>query len=107
MNYHFIIGLIAALLLLNNTLFGLIPMPPIVNLIIVGIAAFTLFLGGSRGGFFGKLCIWASIVLALYFIIGVLSFFGIPVPFLGSLYRYYRYFAIGGAALLLTASFLS
>ena len=107
MNHQFIIGLIAALLLLNNTLFNLIPMPPIVNLLILGIAALMLFLGGSRGGFFGKLCLGASIVLALYFIIGALSFFGIPVPFLGFLYQFYRYFAIGGAALLLIASFFS
>ena len=95
-----IIYIILAILLFNNNVYPLIPLPGIVSLLIMAAAAIALIIQGTKGSLIGK----ASLVIGIIIIIGLLpsliSYLGISLPIQLIIYAI-------GVLLLLISPFMS
>ena len=99
MNIRKIGILIVMLLLVNNAIFTLFPLPGIVDTIAVTAAAVLLFMGVAKGGAMGKTFLVVSIIVAIYALLAILSYVGIALP-LAFLYIVYKWVIITAIALL-------
>jgi len=106
MNIKTIIGIIIGIILLNNSLYTIIPLPGIISIIAVIGAAVLLLMDSVKGGILGKICLVFGIIIGIYALAAVLSFVGISLPFIGFIYSLQRLAFILGGILLIVSPFV-
>ena len=107
MNIKTIIGIIIGIILLNNSLYTIIPLPGIITIIAVIGAAALLLMDSIKGGILGKVCLIFGIIISIYALTAVLGFIGISIPFIGFIYRLQRLAYVIGGALLIVSPFVN
>lgn len=105
MNINALLSVIAGIILLNNSLFTIIPLPGIIDTLALGVAAFYLLKGFGKGSAIGKIYLVVGIIIAIFALSNILGFVGIGLPFIGFLYKLYRISLIIGGVLLLLNPF--
>lgn len=101
-----IIGIVLGIVLLNNSLYTLIPLPGIISLVALIGAAILLFIQGKSGGMLSKIFLVVGIIIGIYALAGILGFVGISLPFISIIYRIERLALIAGGILLIVGSFV-
>ena len=101
-----IIAVLLGIVLLNNSVYTIIPLPGIVSLIAITGAAILLFME-SRGGMLGKICLVFGIIIGVYALAAILSFAGISLPFISFIYRFEKFALIIGGILLIVKPFVN
>ena len=102
MNVKTIISIIIGIILLNNSLYTIIPLPGIISIVAIIGAAILLLMDSAKGGILGKICLVFGIIIGIYALASILSFVGISIPFIGFIYSLQRLaFIIGGILLII------
>ncbi len=107
MNAKMIIGVILGIILLNNSIYTLIPLPGIVSILAIIGATILLFMDGAKGGMLGKACLLFGIIIGVYAVVAILGMVGVSLPFLSFIYRAERYAYIIGGILLIISPFVN
>lgn len=107
MNIKTIISVIFGIILLNNSIFTIIPLPGIISTIAVIGAAILLLLYSTSGGILGKVSLALGIIIGIYALAAILSLVGISIPFISFIYRAQRLAFIAGGALLIIKPFVN
>ncbi|MBU0629080.1 MAG: hypothetical protein KKC75_07870 [Nanoarchaeota archaeon] len=80
LNPKSIIYIILAILLFNNNVYPLIPLPGILSLLIMATAAIALIIAGVKGSFIGKVSLVIGVIILLDLLPSLLSYIGISLP---------------------------
>jgi len=107
MNAKSIIGIILGIILLNNGLYTIIPLPGVISTLAIIVAAILLFMDSTKGGMLGKICLLFGIIIGIYALAAISSFIGISLPFLSFIYRLERLAFIIGGVLLIVSPFVN
>ena len=105
MNPKMIGSIIVAIILINTTLFSIIPLPGIVITAAVVATAALLLMSSTKGGILGKASLVIGIIVAIFAVDSILNLLGISIPFVSYLYIVYSYSLIAAAAMLLINAF--
>jgi len=100
-------SIIIGIILLNNSLFPIIPLPGIITIIAIVAAAALLLMDSAKGGIIGKASLILGIIIGIYALAAILSLIGISIPFIGFIYSVQKYAYILGGILLIMAPFAS
>ena len=106
MNPMQITSIMVGIILINASLFTIIPLPGIINVLALAVAAFLLLKNTSMGGFIGKINLFLGILIGIFALTGILGYAGINIPFVGYLFRVYTLGLTFGGLLLIGNSFL-
>ncbi|MBW2974278.1 hypothetical protein KY366_01040 [Candidatus Woesearchaeota archaeon] len=106
MNAKTIISVIIGIILLNISLYTIIPIPGMVTLIAIVGAAVLLLMDSVRGGILGKACLIIGIIVGIYALSSLLAFVGMSLPFIGLIYRLQKLAYISGGVLLIINPFV-
>ena len=107
MNVKAIIGIIVGIILLNGSLFTLIPLPGMITVLAVIVAAALLLMDMAKGGIIGKVNLAFGIIIAVYAVTAILSLLGISIPFISFIYSLQRLAYIIGGVLLIINPFVN
>ncbi len=107
MNIKTIIGIMLGIVLLNSSLYTIMPLPGIITLIAIVGAAVVLLMDSFKGGILGKACLIFGIIIGIYALAAVLSFVGISIPFIGFIYSLQKLALIIGGILLIISPFVN
>ncbi len=102
-----IIGIILGIILLNNSLYTIIALPAIINVIAVIGGAVLLIMDSMKGGIIGKVCLVFGIIIGVYALAAVFSFIGMPLTVLSFIFRLQKLAYITGAVLLIACPFVN
>ena len=102
-----IAGIIAGIILLNNSLYTIIPLPVIITLIAITAAAALLLMDSLKGGIIGKACLIFGIIIGIYAASSILGLIGISIPYIGFIYRLQSLAFIVGGILLIISPFVN
>ncbi len=105
MNINALLSVVAGIILLNNSLFTIVPLPGIVNTAALAVAAFYLLKGIGKGSTLGKIYLAVGIIIGIFAISNILAFVGIGIPFIDYVYKIYRISLMVGGVLLLLNPF--
>ncbi len=100
-------SIIIGIVLLNNSLYPIIPLPGIISLIAIVGAAALLLMDSAKGGIMGKASLVLGIIIGIYALAAVLSLIGISIPFVSFIYSVQKYAYILGGILLIISPFTS
>jgi len=107
MNVKTIISIILGIILLNNSLYTIIPLPGMISLIALIGAAILLFMDGAKGGILGKISFIFAIIIGIYALVAILGVVGISLPFISFISGLERLAFILGGVLLIINPFVS
>lgn len=95
-------SIIIGIILLNNSLYTIIPLPAIISAIAVIGAAILLLMDSVKGGILGKICLIFGIIIGIYALAAILSLVGVSLGFISFIYNFQRLaFIIGGILLII------
>jgi hypothetical protein len=100
-------GIILGIILLNNSLYTIIALPAIINIIAVIGAAVLLIMDSMKGGIIGKICLVFGIIIGIYALAAVLGFLGMPLTVLSFIFGLQRLAYIVGGILLIVSPFVN
>lgn len=100
-------SIIVGIILLNNSLYTITPLPAIISAIAVIGAAILLLMNSVKGGILGKICLIFGITIGIYALALISGFVGISLPFISFIYGLQRLAFIVGGMLLTISPFVN
>jgi len=107
MNIKTIASIMVGIILLNNSLYTIIPLPGIISIAAIVAAAILLFMDSIKGGILGKVCLVFGIIIGIYALVLVLSMIGMSLPFISFIFSIQKFAFILGGILLIISPFVN
>ncbi|HZX45416.1 MAG TPA: hypothetical protein VFF28_07080 [Candidatus Nanoarchaeia archaeon] len=105
MDYKVILSVVAGLVLLNNSLYPVLPLPYLAVMAAVILGAGLLLMGMAKGNYIGKANLVIGIFLGIFAITFILGYLAISIPFITYIFAVQKYIYILGGILLLISPF--